>query len=402
MEDASARPLLWIDRPDALQTFAADLRAESRLALDTEANGFHRYFERVCLVQISTPSRDALVDTLALRDLAPLAPLLADPAVCKVLHGADYDVIGLRRDFGIEIRGLFDTMIAARLVGRTEVGLAALLRDFVGVAVDKASQRADWTVRPLPPHLVEYARGDTRHLVAVAERLAQDLAAAGRAAAAAEEFSLVEARVARNERFAADGWAREPAARRMSPRERGAFKALWEWRDARARQRDVPPFRVLATEAIAALAQRPPADVAALAHVRGVGERLAQAAGRQILAALRDALPTEQPRRADGDDDGRGAGGGGGGVGGSGGGGPLQRAERARFDALRRWRKEAAARRALDAGLLISNGALWEIARAFPRDAAALAAVAEVRRWQVAELGAEILAVLARAAAPAT
>ena len=387
MPDAPERPLTWVTERSALEAMAARLGVETQIALDTEANGFHRYHERVCLVQLSTAAEDWLVDPLALPDLAPLAPVLADPGVRKLLHGADYDVIGLRRDFGFEIRGLFDTMIAARLAGRTEVSLRALLRDFCDVHVDKASQRADWTVRPLPPHLVSYARGDTRYLPVIAARLEAELAAAGRTAAAREEFAVVETRVARGERFPLDGWTTEPVAKRMTPRERGVLKALWEWRDGEARRRDQPPFRVLATETIVALAQARPTRVEELARQRGLADRLAHGAGaRALVAVIESAPPAELPRRAH--EEGR-----------TPFAGP---AERARFEALRKWRAAAALRRKMDPGLLIANGALREIARAQPATRAALEALPEVRRWQVEELGAEILDVLAGDRKPST
>ncbi len=248
----------------------------------------------------------------------------------------------------------------------------------MGVEVDKASQRADWTVRPLPAHLVAYARGDTRHLLEIASRLAAELAAVGRSAAAAEEFTVVEARSTKGERFPADGWASEPVARRMTPRERGALRALWEWRDRESRRRDVPPFRVMQTEVLIALAEKRPTSPAALGKIRGLSDRLAGPRAAELVAVIDGAPPAELPRREA--EEARA--------------GLVTAEQKERFERLRRWRIDAAARRKMDPGLLIPNGLLKNIARAAPDSIGALGAVPEVRRWQVEDLGAEILLAL--------
>ena len=122
------------------------------VALDLEADSLHSYREQICLVQVSTPAGNAILDPLAAPEVLPgLAPLLADPAVRTILHGGDYDVRLLKREQGIEVRNLFDTMIAAQFTGRERFGLAALLEEHFGVRLDKRHQRADWSRRPLGP-----------------------------------------------------------------------------------------------------------------------------------------------------------------------------------------------------------------------------------------------------------
>ena len=152
------------------------MRSEPVLALDLEADSLHHYPEKICLVQISTPTETAILDPLAAPEvLDGLASVLADAAVRKIVHGGDYDVRLLKRERAVTVRNLFDTMIAAQLTGRERFGLAALLEEHFGVVLDKRYQRADWSRRPLGPELLAYAAGDTAHLHALCGRLAAEL-----------------------------------------------------------------------------------------------------------------------------------------------------------------------------------------------------------------------------------
>src|SRR5690606_29531 len=131
---------------------------------DTESNSLYAYRERVCLIQLSTRSRDYILDPLIIVDMSPLAPLLADPGVEKVFHAAEYDLICLHRDYGFIVNNLFDTMVAARICGYKAIGLGSLLSEFLGVELDKRHQRDDWGERPLPPDSLRYAQMDTHYL----------------------------------------------------------------------------------------------------------------------------------------------------------------------------------------------------------------------------------------------
>jgi ribonuclease D len=165
-------PAVWIRTPEELGRLAQRLRGQPAIALDTEADSLYHHREKVCLVQLAAASGEAvLVDPLALRNLEPLRDVLADPRTVKVLHGADYDVTSLKRDFGFTFASLFDTMLASRLLGLPEVGLQAVLRNELGIALSKASQKDDWSVRPLTPLQEHYALADVRHLLALYERL---------------------------------------------------------------------------------------------------------------------------------------------------------------------------------------------------------------------------------------
>src|SRR5262249_18021055 len=189
----TARMSTWIRTTAELSELAGSLRGLRALALDTESDSLHHHREKVCLVQLGVEQGGWLVDPLSARDLSPLDPLLAHPGMVKVLHGADYDVTTLKRDFGFTFAGLFDTMIAARFLGLPEIGLQALLRTEFGIALTKESQKDDWSRRPLTPTQEAYALADVTHLIALYERLAARLQAAGRLEWAREESAAVAA-----------------------------------------------------------------------------------------------------------------------------------------------------------------------------------------------------------------
>ena len=172
--------MTWIRTKPALEELARSLESCRAIGLDTESDSLYHHRDKVCLVQIATDRGDAvLVDSLAV-DLAPLAAAMADERLVKVLHGADYDVTTLKRDFGFSFAALFDTMIAARLLGRAELGLVAVARDELGVTLTKTNQKDDWSRRPLTPQQEAYALADVTHLIALRDRLAERLAAVSR------------------------------------------------------------------------------------------------------------------------------------------------------------------------------------------------------------------------------
>jgi len=155
---------------------AAELEGQVEIGVDLEGDSMFHYQEKVCLFQIATSSLNFVVDPLAVKDLSSLAPVFADDRVRKIFHGADYDIRSLYRDFAIEVRSLFDTQIAARFLGMKETGLASLLQDKFGVESDKRYQKKDWSRRPLPDPMLEYAVQDICYLLPLARTLRDELA----------------------------------------------------------------------------------------------------------------------------------------------------------------------------------------------------------------------------------
>jgi len=366
---------------------AEELSRARRFALDCEAAGFHRYSDRLCLIQLSTEGETYILDTLAFDPTDLLRGPLEDPAVTVVMHGADYDLRLLDRDLGIRLAGLFDTQVAAALLGEEALGLQALLESRLGVSLSKKYQRADWAERPLTDGMLEYAADDTRHLMELADLLQADLEAAGRAAWAEDECrALEENALARREPEGEpeDPVTRVKGARDLTPREVTALREALEWRDRLARDRDRAPFRVVGDQPLIDAVLARPLDQRELADIKGFPSGLARTEGADLLARFDRVaqLPDEELR-------------------------PYPRNQRRgpgrpppEVEELAEKLKAARNRRAeelkLDRGTLLPNATVTAVAVQAPRDLEALAQVDGMRRWQVEAVGPALLEVLAR------
>jgi len=277
------RPILVADA-EGLSRLLEAVRSEPILALDTESNSFHVYRERVCLIQVSTRTTDFIVDPLTV-DVGPLGALLADGRP-TVLHGADYDVRCLRREYGWQLPNLFDTMIAARRLGRVGLGLSDLVLARFGVRLSKAHQRSDWGRRPLSADQLAYAALDTHYLLPLAEELRQELASKGMADQALAEFQRIAAAEPKERVFDQEGWRRLKGARELDAAGRAVLRSLWIAREARASEADRPPFKVLAEQTMVDLARLRPATPDAVARVPGVTPQVLRRLGDAIQAAL--------------------------------------------------------------------------------------------------------------------
>lgn len=369
----------YVDTAAALAEVIAAARAEPLVAADTEAASFHRYKDRVYLVQLSTRRTTAVIDPLALADFAPLGSLLADANVEKVFHDADYDLRTLDRDYGFRARHLFDTRIAAQLAGEPAIGLAALLEKYVGVRLTKAHQRADWSQRPLTPGMLAYAADDTRHLPRLRDAIAERLTALGRLAWAEEECHHLED--LRWTGPADDGRAfqRIKGAKALMPRSLAALRELVAWRAGVAAERDTALFRIIGNEALLAVSRALPHSLADLGPIRELpaslarrhGAPLVAAVGRALALAERDLPTRERSPRA-----------------------PHDPELDTRVERLKTARNAVALALGIDPGVLCGKSTLEAIARQRPADLAALARLDDVRKWQVEALGAALLAAL--------
>jgi ribonuclease D len=370
-----------IGDPGSLRVVVARLAATGRVAIDTEAASFHRYQDRVYLVQLSSDVETVLVDPLPTRDLGPIGALLAEPSVEVVFHDADYDLRILNRDYGFQATRVFDTRIAAQLLGEPGIGLSALLEKYFSVRLDKKLQRADWSARPLTPEMVAYAAADTTHLLRLRDIMANRLEAAGRLRWAEEEFERLEAiRWTPPDREAAH--LQLSGARALSPRGREILRALYEWRDACARTLDRPPFRVAPNEALVAVARAAPTTPGTLFRVAGLPPSIARRYQADLLEAVRTGSEREIPR----------------GTRPRPGPGRPDPATEARLASLKQLRSRRAQSLGLEPGVLCPNATLLAIARLAPRSAGQIGAVQELRGWQRVALGDEgILKAIAEA-----
>jgi ribonuclease D len=285
---------LWIDTPEGLREAAGRCASASWIALDTEADSMHSYFHKVCLIQISANGDHMVIDPLAVEpgDLQPLWDVVGDPDIPVLMHGADYDIRILDRDYGIRIGGLQDTQIMAQLLGEEKTGLAALLEKELGVALDKKFQRADWGRRPLKAAQLAYAAADTAYLGRLVDRLRARLEELQRWVWAEEEFRKLE--LVRHSPVEADPLAFEriKGARRLRGAARDRLYSLYDWRDRQARSRDIPPFKILGNKALMAMAEKIPSNLDELSKIEGVGSRAVRRWGRSLLKVI------DRPRRA--------------------------------------------------------------------------------------------------------
>jgi ribonuclease D len=357
-----------------LRALVADLSLAEAVAVDTESNSLHAYRERVCLIQIALPERDVLVDPLAV-DVSPLGAMFANPRCLKIFHAAEYDVLCLKRDFGFEVSPLFDTMVAARTLGRTQTGLAALLEQHFDVRLDKRFQRANWGHRPLTAAELDYARMDVHYLFDLRDLLMAELDVLGRREEAEEEFVRLSRLQPEPPRVDYDAFWRLPGARDLSPQQAAVLRALFEYRELAAERADVPAFKVIPNETLVALAERGPGDADGLRLIPGMTAGQIRRHGEALLAAIgqgQGAEPIRPPRPAS------------------------EREEvRDRYDRLRVWRKKKAQTRAVESDVILPREALWELARRAPQTAEALAGMEHLGPWRRTQYGSEILAVIA-------
>jgi len=360
----------------AFDALVDSLAGAPLLAVDTEAASFHRYEDRVYLLQVSSRERTAVVDPLGITSLDRFASLLADPAIEVIFHDADYDLRLLHRQYGVRAARLFDTRVAAQFLNEPGIGLAALLAKYFGVTLNKKYQRADWSSRPLSTEMVDYAATDTHYLPALRDELRTQLEARGRLDWVEEEFGLLEGVAWAPADPGESAYLRLKGAKALRGRELALLRALYDWREATARRLDRASFRILNNEPLFTMARQPPRTLDELQRVKGVGPETIARRGAEILEAIEQAMAIPErdlprlprpPRRV-----------------------PDPAAD-ARFDRLKAARNIIAKRLDLAPGVACPNGTLEEIARRAPTRLEELEAIPSLRRWQRIEFGRELL-----------
>src|SRR5262249_22197375 len=264
---SSVHTPIYLDTAGTVDAFFRDIADTRILALDTEGASFHRFVDRIYLLQLSTREKTAIVDPIPIGKPAGLGKLLEDPNVEIVFHDADYDLRLLHQDYGWQVRNIFDTRVAAQLLGIKAVGLAALLERFFGVKLDKKHQRADWSMRPLTPGMLDYAAQDTIHLLELRDRLESELERMGRRTWASEEFGLLEGTRWPDD-DSANAFLRIKGARDLTRRELALLRELVPWRDRLASQLDRATFRVLGNEQLLDIARQQPSSREAFGTIK--------------------------------------------------------------------------------------------------------------------------------------
>lgn len=350
----------------------ASLLRQPRIAVDTEANSLYVYREQVCLIQFSIPGVDYLLDPLSLHDLTPLADIFSSPENEKIFHAAEYDLIGLQRDFDFTFVNIFDTMLAARILGYKQLGLGNLLAEKFNVELNKRFQKADWGARPLPPDLVDYARLDTHYLLDLRDALEVELRAKDRLDLAREDF-LRSCYVTNGSKQVKERWERVDGQQDLTSRGRTILNELCLGREKLAERLNRPVFKILNDQLLLKLAQTEPDSLEMLKTV-GLTERQIDRFGRAMLEAI------QRGKTA-----------------------PLVRATEVekpsndilnRLNKLKAWRKKKAEELEVESDVVLPRPYLLPLAGKNPRTLEALSLLMDDSPWRVAHFGEEILKTL--------
>ncbi|MBN1314157.1 MAG: ribonuclease D [Anaerolineales bacterium] len=369
-------PPILVQSSKAWNACLAELEKQSQLAIDTESNSLHAYREQVCLIQISIPEQDYIIDPLVIKDLDGLGEIMGDPAVEKIFHAAEYDLILMKREYGFSFTNLFDTMLAARVLGWKQLGLASILKQEFNVKLDKRFQRANWGKRPLTPEQIAYARLDTHFLLDLRNRLFNALKTERRLDEARESFEHVSEVIPSHRVFDPDDfWSLVNGYHQLQSQQLAVLRELYIFREREAQRRNVPPFKILGNRTLVELAQTLPHFQDECQGIHGLTRRVLCRYGRQILQTIQTGLHAEQPE-------------------------PPTRTRKPpqsvldRFKALHNWRKESASTRGVESDVILRKEALWEMAYQNPKTIDELECLKSLSDWQRERYGREVLEVL--------
>jgi len=367
-----------IEQPEKLATAARQLAAAKAIAFDLEADSMYHFREKVCLIQIATQKETLVIDPLKIDDLSPLKPVMANDRIRKVLHGADYDIRSLYRDFGIEVHNLFDTELASRFLGMHETGLDAVLQNRFGIQLDKKFQRKDWSRRPLPEAMMNYAAGDVHHLLPLSAVIEKELRAKGRLTWVREECDLLS-QVRPAEPNHTPLFLNFKGAGRLKPRNLATLESLLQCRRRLAKAKDRPLFKVFSNKSLMTLATAMPTTPTALERSEALSPKQVKIHGQALLKAIRAAqdLPAQKLPVY-----------------------PRQRSPRLparvpeRMAALKEWRDKKAEDLKLDPGLMLNKALMQAIAIQHPQRIADLKAVPDLHRWRQDVFGRDIVTIM--------
>jgi ribonuclease D len=367
-----------IENSDELTEFINKAGQAQTIAVDIEGDSMFHFQEKVCLIQMAANGHIAVIDTLAVTDLSGLKPLFASPSICKVIHGADYDVRSLYRDFGIEIQNLFDTQLASMYIGWQETSLEAVVARCFDVELDKRCQKKNWSQRPLPGDMATYAASDVIHLIPLAKALTDELDRCGRLEWVREECQLLS-KVRPSENNDAPLFMKFKGAGRLQPRQLAALETLLQLRQAIARQKDRPLFKIIGNATLKKIAIALPATLKDLKESRELSDKQFDMYGNAVMEALRNVhrIPEDQLLHY-----------------------PRQRSPRLssrvppRVKLLRQWRDQKAADLGLNPALVLNRAVIKAVAVENPKDKTDLKVIEGLHRWQLETFGGEILEAL--------
>jgi ribonuclease D len=361
---------IWISSTNNLTTIVDKLVKHKKIAIDTESNSLHAFQEQVCLIQISIPGSDYLIDPLEIKDISPLKPVFFNEEIEKIFHAAEYDLLCLKRDFDFSVNNIFDTMQAARILGYRAVGLNHLLLEKYNISVDKRYQKADWAKRPLPPAQLNYARMDTHYLIDLRDELHAELNKRNLWELAKEEFQRISICGENHSEPPMPAWQRINGASKLNPHQVPVLKALLEWRITQAERMNRPVFKIVSNKLLMNLSQSAPKRISDLPSA-GLSNRQIQMFGDSIIAAVKKGLqaePIKLPKQPKPD-----------------------QAFLQRLDNLRDWRKKTGIKLGFESDVILPRSFMEIIAKQNPKDMKALTKLMPDSPWRLNHYGEEIL-----------
>lgn len=364
----------FINQQPVFKELMGRLQNEKTLAIDTEANSLFAYREQVCLIQISTDTTDYIIDPLPLDDLTPLGRIFKNPEIEKVFHASEYDILIMHDDFNFEFRNLFDTMLAAQILGKKKLGLDTLMEEIVGIQVNKRYQRANWGKRPLSNDMLQYAQMDTHYLIKIRQTLAEELEDKGLTSIASEDFKRAcQVHRQPKDKNIASCW-RINGARKLPPQKAAVLSKLCEYREDVAQKRNLPVFKVLSAKTLLRLAEESPTSVNQLLRLNIPGGKAIQRHAEGLVGAIQAGLVSkpEVPPRRDRLDD----------------------SYLSREKALRNWRKIKARKMNVNSAVVLPREIMYNLISHNPKTRAELASVLNDVPWRLDKFGDEILSVL--------
>ena len=361
---------------DDLHKIVKDAASNKYISIDIEGNGFFRYPEFVCLIQLCVGEDIYLVDPLAIEDISSLGIVFADQKILKILHAGDYDIRSLNRDYGFSFTNVFDTSLAAGLLGSKKLGLDSVLKEYIDADVtkDKKLQRSDWTVRPLSKAARKYAADDVKYLFPAMQVMKEKLENLNRISWLAEECERLQS-VTFNAKDEDTAFLDVKGSKSLDGQALSVLQALYSIREDEAIGRDRPPFKIVGDSVLVAIATKPQADYSEIKGIGAWGRSSVSKRIRKIAVEALDKPPIERPR-----------------------GKSIRRnnmsnkeRERAnvRLKELKEWRKSLGDAISVDPSLLWPTNSLNRLSRDLCRFEEEISEP-EVRKWQVMEFGSRL------------
>ncbi len=248
----------------------ASIEKSAHVAVDTESNSFYAYFNRICLIQVSTEQQDYIIDPFSAGDIEAFGEILSSPDIEKIFHAAPNDIAGLKRDFKFTVHNIFDTSVAAKMLGYKQLGLAPILLEHFGISLNKKWQRYDWGRRPLRNEQIEYARFDSHFLIPLRHKLVAELKGKDLLEAAREAFDKLCLQQITEKHFRPGDFLHIYGAQSLDVVGKRILKALYLFREKEARRRDRAPFRILTNETLLRLALQRPRSLQDFTKIKGV------------------------------------------------------------------------------------------------------------------------------------